>query len=135
MYKLPIVLLVLMTSISVCSAQNITVCGTVLDALKKTPVKGVQIMYPGSDNVVVTDSRGRYTIKEVNPNSVLLFSCRRFKSKLINVSANSTIEVTLERDSRFLDQTTSIDYFFCLHYGPPRDKKDSTISDTKWILN
>ncbi len=135
MNKFTIILLVLMTSLKICSAQNITVSGTVLDALKKTPVKGVKIMFPGSDGVVVTDSRGRYSIKEVNPNSVLLFSCRRFKSKLVNVSANSTIEVTLERDSRFLEQTTSIDYFFCFHYGPPRDKRDSTISDTKWISN
>ncbi|MDP3437298.1 MAG: carboxypeptidase-like regulatory domain-containing protein [Bacteroidales bacterium] len=135
MKKLIFLVIVLMTSFKICSAQNISVSGIVIDALKNAPVKGVKIMFPGSDEVVATDSRGRYTIKNINPNSVLLFSCRRYKSKLINVSGNSTIALILERDTRFLEQTTSIDYFFCFHYGPPRDKNDSTSSDIKWIFN
>ncbi|PKO98752.1 MAG: hypothetical protein CVU13_08500 [Bacteroidetes bacterium HGW-Bacteroidetes-8] len=135
MNKLYFIVFVLIASIHICSAQNFTVSGTVIDALKHTPVKGVKIMFPGSDDVVVTDSKGRYTIKDINPNSVLLFSCRRYKSKLVNVSSNSSIAVILERDTRYLEQTTSIDYFFCFHYGPPRDKKDSTTCDIKWIFN
>ena len=124
-----------MASFHICSAQNITVSGTVIDALKKTPVKGVKIMFPGSDDVIVTDSKGRYTINDINPNSVLLFSCRRYKSKLVNVCTKSSIAVIMERDIKYLECTTSIDYFFCLHYGPPREKKDSTVGDIKWIFN
>jgi hypothetical protein len=135
MNKLYIIVFVLMVSFHICSAQNITVSGTVIDALKNTPVKGVKIMFPGSDDVVVTDSKGRYTINDINPNSVLLFSCKRYKSKLVNVCSKSSIAVILERDTRFLEQTTSIDYFFCFHYGPGRDKRDSTASDIKWIFN
>ncbi|PKP06741.1 MAG: hypothetical protein CVU10_04065 [Bacteroidetes bacterium HGW-Bacteroidetes-5] len=135
MNKLFIIVFVLMACFHISSAQNITVSGTVIDALKNTPVKGVKIMFPGSDDVVVTDSKGRYTINNINPNSVLLFSCKRYKSKLVNVCSKSSIAVILERDTRFLEQTTSIDYFFCFHYGPSRDKKDSTARDLKWIFN
>jgi hypothetical protein len=101
-------------------AQTITVKGRVTDAIRKKPLKGIKVMYKGCEEGVVTDSNGRFTVEGVNSNSVLMFSHERYVIQLVEISGSSIINVALERDRKYLDFSTDIAFFFCLHYGPSR---------------
>ncbi|MDP3452543.1 MAG: carboxypeptidase-like regulatory domain-containing protein [Bacteroidales bacterium] len=133
---LVLVLSIIMTGQTI-TAQTITVNGKVIDAIKKTPLQGVKVMYQGSDEGVETDLNGKFNIDKVNPNSVLMFICDRYIVRLVDLSGNQKIFVELERDRKFLDISTDISYFFSLHYGPPRSVKETKMSEINkpWVLN
>ena len=73
--KLFSILLCLCVSAGMAFAQNMTVSGTVTSAEDGLPVIGASVFVQGTNNGVITDADGHYTLRNVPANGVLVFSC------------------------------------------------------------
>ena len=93
------------------------VSGTVSDA--SGPLPGASILVKGTTNGAQTDFDGKFTIKNVGSNAVLVFSYIGLKTQELNVAGKSTVNVQLKEDSAELKEVVVIGY------GSVR-KKDAT---------
>lgn len=93
------------------------VSGTVSDG--SGPLPGASVLVKGTTNGAQTDFDGKFTIKNVGSNAVLVFSYIGLKSQEVNVAGKSTISVVLKEDSAELKEVVVIGY------GTVR-KKDAT---------
>ena len=93
------------------------VSGTVSDA--NGPLPGASIIVKGTTNGAQTDLDGKFTIKNVGSNAVLVFSYIGLKTQELNVAGRSTVNVVLAEDSAELKEVVVIGY------GTVR-KKDAT---------
>ncbi|MDO6801468.1 TonB-dependent receptor [Wenyingzhuangia sp. 1_MG-2023] len=87
--------------------QNI-VKGKVLDD-KGMPLPGVTVLEKGTNKGVITDFDGEFSIK-VNNDSFLVFSLLGYKSKDVQVSLGTEMEIILEKDYVALDEVVAIGY-------------------------
>lgn len=85
------------------------VSGTVRDA-KGEPVIGAGIVVEGTQNGVVTDIDGHWTLS-VPTNSTLVASCIGYTDVKVKVSAGQSVyDITLEESSLYLDDVVVIGY-------------------------
>jgi len=91
------------------SAQETTIMGVVSDT-QNIPLPGVNIVVKGTNNGVVTDFDGNYSIAEVKQNDVLVFSFLGFGSQEVIVSGQNTIDIQLTEESEALEQIVVIGY-------------------------
>ena len=98
-------------------AQNLTVRGTVSDAMG--PVAGAVVL-SGSANAV-TDIDGNYTIT-VPSNAVLEVSCLGYTTQQVNVNGRTKIDIVLVEDAEMLQEAVA------LGYGAQTKKKDLSAS-------
>jgi TonB-linked SusC/RagA family outer membrane protein len=96
-------------------AQDVS--GTVSDS--SGPLPGASVLVKGTKNGAQTDLDGKFAIKNVGANAVLVFSYIGLKSQEVNVAGKSTINVVLKDDSAELKEVVVIGY------GSVR-KKDAT---------
>ena len=90
-------------------AQNVTVKGKVTDS-RGEPVIGATVMLSGNQTVgALTDLDGNYSIN-VPSNSSLIYSCVGYATQTIAVDGRTTIDITFEEDTEFLDETVVIGY-------------------------
>ena len=90
-------------------AQNVTVKGKVADS-NGEPIIGVTVMLNGNNTVgSLTDANGNYSIT-VPANSTLSFSCVGFATQEEQLNGRTTINVVLQEDTEFLDETVVIGY-------------------------
>ena len=90
-------------------AQNVTVKGKVSDPSGE-PVIGVTVMLSSNNTVgTLTDGNGNYSIS-VPANSSLTFSCVGFATQEERLNGRTTINVVLQEDTEFLDETVVIGY-------------------------
>jgi len=74
------------------------------------PVAGVFVQEKGTQNAVMSDLDGKYSIS-ATPGSVILFSCLGFKEIEKNVpSTNSKIDVRMASDINYLDEVVVVGY-------------------------
>lgn len=90
------------------SAQNITVKGSVKDD-GGVAVIGASVVQQGTQNGVITDIDGNYSI-QVPSNATLVFSSIGYKDVVMAVSGQTTIDVTLSEDKELLDEVVVIGY-------------------------
>lgn len=98
---------------SVCAvetnAQSRTVSGRVVDN-NGTPVIGASVLIVGTSNQgTVTDIDGNYEL-DIPAGASLAFSCIGYTSKEVEVGNRTTIDVILEEDIQFLNETIVIGY-------------------------
>ncbi|WP_206604255.1 SusC/RagA family TonB-linked outer membrane protein [Aquimarina sediminis] len=98
----------LLMGITTVAQDNITVKGTVSGSGGVIP--GVNIIVRGTDNGSVTDFDGNYTISNVAPDAVIVFSYLGFKTVEIPVNNQTVINVDLEEDSAELEQVVLVGY-------------------------
>ncbi len=79
-------------------AQVKSITGKVTSAEDGTSLPGVGIKIKGSNNSVVADQDGRYSIPVPNNQTILVFSYLGFISQEITVGNQSTINVSLKTD-------------------------------------
>lgn len=79
---------------------DIVVNGTVSD--EDGFLEGVTVTEKGTSNITTTNSRGAFSIKVKNANSVLVFSSVGFQSREVKVNGRERITVTLEKESQEL---------------------------------
>ena len=87
-------------------AQNITVTGTVTDALKE-PLIGVAVMQQGTANGTATDLDGNFTLA-VPEGAVLEFSSIGFETRTLKATAR--MNVILVEDAEMLNETVVVGY-------------------------
>lgn len=91
-------------------AQSHNVRGTVCDKDSGEPLAGVSVILKGSSLGTGTDSEGRYTLKNIGRDGMLVFSCIGYKEAEIAVDGREIIDIGLEEDRTFLDEVVVIGY-------------------------
>ena len=86
-------LLMFMTASSF--AQGITVKGVVSDAKTRETIPGVTISVKGTNLQVATNNNGAYTINNLKPDAVLVFSYVGYKPEEIKVNGRTKIDASL----------------------------------------
>ena len=94
---------------SVAFAQNISVSGNVTDASNGEPIPYASVHIEGTTIGVSTDSEGHYSLS-VPFDGTLVFSSIGYQSKEIRISSSGTVNVALEPDSEYLDETIVVAY-------------------------
>ena len=84
------------------TAQSITVKGIVKEIDGK-PMIGVEVIEKNTDNGTVTDLEGRYSLKVKSSSSTLVFNYLGYKVIEITVGTQSMIDVTMEEESKLMD--------------------------------
>ncbi|WP_245793753.1 SusC/RagA family TonB-linked outer membrane protein [Flavobacterium xanthum] len=110
-------LMVFLTMLCTSLTYSQDVSGTVSDA--SGPLPGASVIVKGTTNGAQTDFDGKFTIKNVGSNAVLVFSYIGLKTQELNVAGKSTVNVVLNEDSAELKEVVVIGY------GSVR-KKDAT---------
>lgn len=87
-----------------------TVTGKVTEATGNTALPGVGVIIKGTARGSATDFDGNYSIDNVKPGDVLVFSFVGFNTKEITVGNNKTINVALTESTETLDEIVLIGY-------------------------
>lgn len=95
-------------AVSDITQEAITLTGTVTDG--REPLIGVTIVEEGTNNGVVTDIDGNFTIKVASASSVLVFSNVGFTTQKIKVGERRNIHITMKEDSRSLNEVVVVGY-------------------------
>ena len=90
------------------TAQNTTVSGTVKSSVDGLPLIGVNVIVKGTSTGAVSDFDGNFTISNVQPNAILVFTYIGFQTKELPASAD--MNVTLDEDNEALDEIVVIGY-------------------------
>ncbi len=101
--KLFLCALLALTTVAL-SAQNVKVSGTVKDAQSGEAIPFASVMVKGTTNGTATDADGVYSINAPAA-GVLVFSSIGYESVEVNVGSRGKIDIALEPDSEFLDET------------------------------
>lgn len=101
-------LLVLLT-IGVQAFAQSAVSGKVTDKAGE-PLVGVNVLVKGTNAGTMTDLDGNWTIANVEPNAVIVFSSIGFSSREVTVGTKKVINVVLEDDTNFLDEVVVVGY-------------------------
>ncbi|MNR92203.1 TonB dependent receptor [compost metagenome] len=110
-------LMVFLTMLCTSLTYSQDVSGTVSDS--SGPLPGASVLVKGTTNGAQTDFDGGFTIRNVGPNAVLIFSYIGLKSQEVNVAGKTSVKVVLKEDSAELKEVVVIGY------GSVR-KKDAT---------
>ena len=105
--KISVSILLVLLSISA-FAQTKTITGIITSATNELQ-PGVSIFEKGSSNGAISDADGKYSIT-VSGEAVLVFSSIGFLTQEVKVGAESVINVTLEIDSKTLDEVVIVGY-------------------------
>lgn len=91
------------------NVQITEVSGQVVDQ-SGDPIPGVNVTVKGTNKGVVTDFDGNFTVAEVGPNDVLVFSYVGLQTQEITVGSQTVIAVTMLEDVFGLEQVVVIGY-------------------------
>ena len=91
------------------TAQNVTVSGVVRDASTGEGVPFASVMVKGTTNGVPSDANGNYTLSAPS-SAVLVVSAVGYTPVEVDVVGRTTINVTLEADVEFLEETIVVGY-------------------------
>ncbi len=100
-------------------AQNITVTGVVEDSAGE-PMIGATVSVDGTQNVVVTDFDGNFTLKNVSPKATIKVTYIGYKTETISLDGRTELKVVLVEDSEALEEVVVIGY------GGTRARRDLT---------
>lgn len=93
----------------VAQSRVVTVKGLVTDASGE-PLPGVNIVEKGTQNGVMTDYDGNYSITVSGAESILSFSYVGFQPQEITVGTNTSLKVVMKEDSQLMDEVVVIGY-------------------------
>ena len=89
--------------------ENVEVKGTVTDA-SGLPVIGAGVMLSSDQTVgTTTDLDGNYSLS-VPSDASLVFSCIGYKTVTVDIAGRARIDIVMEEDSEFLEETVVIGY-------------------------
>nr|WP_315197630.1 TonB-dependent receptor [uncultured Flavobacterium sp.] len=100
--------LILMFVLSLSAGAQTVITGTISD--KDGPIPGANINLKGSTSGASSGLDGKYSIKDVPSNGVLVFSFVGYQTKEITVNGRSLINVVLEDESNSLKEIVVIGY-------------------------
>lgn len=91
-------------------AQEKTIIGKVISLKDQLPLPGVSVNIKGTNNRVMTDSEGNYSIKVNDINAALLFSYIGFKQREFSLPKTNILNVSLSEDMATLDEIVVVGY-------------------------
>ncbi|WP_420553547.1 SusC/RagA family TonB-linked outer membrane protein [Tenacibaculum aiptasiae] len=100
--------ILLLSSITMFAQQTVT--GKVTEKDTGEPLPGVSIIIKGTIKGIDTDFNGNYSIQNVKPTDVLVYSFIGLKTKEVLVGNQTTINVSLENDNQNLDEVVVVGY-------------------------
>lgn len=89
------------------SAADFILTGQVVDH-NGNPVPGVNVKVENTNNGTATDYNGKFTIKNVKVNDVLLISALSYLSQRIVISNETELKITLVDDNKGLDEVVVV---------------------------
>lgn len=98
----------LLVGLTAFAQKNRTVSGIVAEDTG-LPVIGATVMVEGTQNGVVTDENGKYTIK-CKEGDVLVFSCLGYEDYKADVGASAQINAVMRNSNKMLDELVVIAY-------------------------
>jgi TonB-linked SusC/RagA family outer membrane protein len=101
-------LMVFLTVLCTSMAYSQDVSGTVSDA--SGPLPGASVLVKGTTNAAQTDLDGKFTIRNVGANGVLVFTYIGLKSQEVNVAGKTSVKIILKEDSAELQEVVVIGY-------------------------
>ncbi|QIP12334.1 TonB-dependent receptor [Spirosoma aureum] len=102
-------LFILLANDSIAGKADIRVTGKVTDKATNTSLPGVTVQVKGTNTGTVTDATGTYSI-QVAENATLVFSSIGFGKSEVPVGGRTAINVTLEEDTKALDEVVVVGY-------------------------
>lgn len=90
-------------------AQQMTINGKVSDK-EGAVLPGVTVVVKGTTNGTVTDLNGNFSLSNVMPNTILVFSFIGMASKEVGVVNQTTIHIVLEDEMLGLDEVVVVGY-------------------------
>jgi len=90
-------------------AQNIGISGTVKDE-KGVPVPGISILVKGTTNGALSGTNGDYSLRNVNTNATIVFSCIGYATQEIAVNSRQKIDVVMKEDQLILEELVVVGY-------------------------
>lgn len=91
-------------------AQEIKVSGTVTSSEDGLPLPGASILVQGTTKGTVTDFDGNYSLDNISPDAVLVFSYVGFVAQEVPVNGRTQVNVALDTDSQQLDEVIIVGY-------------------------
>ena len=90
-------------------AQDITISGTVIDSISKSTLVGVNILQKGTQNGVISDIDGNYSLT-ITKGSVVKFSFIGYSSKEVLINKAGKYNIKLAQENRELEELIIIGY-------------------------
>ena len=87
----------------------IEVSGTVTGADGEALI-GVNVLEKGTNNGTSTDLDGRFSLEEVDEESILVFSYVGYRTREVPVNGQTTFNIVLESDAQLLDELVVVGY-------------------------
>lgn len=84
--------------------------GTVTDSESGMPLPGVNIFVQGSQNGVITNISGEYSLSNIKKNNVIVFSYLGYATKKITYTGQKTLNLSLASQAAALQQVVLIGY-------------------------
>ncbi|MBR4755898.1 MAG: carboxypeptidase-like regulatory domain-containing protein, partial [Bacteroidales bacterium] len=109
MSKRFITALLVFLAIGIQAFAQSSVSGKVTDKSGE-PLVGVNVLVKGTSNGTMTDLDGNYTLSNLKPGAVLVFSSIGFAAEEITVGSQKTVNVQLKDDAAFLDEVVVVGY-------------------------
>ena len=97
------------TGTSVNGEGKQTIKGKIVDA-EGMPVIGATVLISGTTHGTATDLDGNFTLANVSPEAVLEISSIGFQTKTMSVGNQKDFNITLNADSRLLDEVVVVGY-------------------------
>lgn len=88
----------------------ISVKGKVIDARTGEGLPGVSVIIKGSSQGTITDTAGEYSLSVPNINTTLVFSYVGYEPKEIFVGNQTTINISLSSNEKYLDEVVVVGY-------------------------
>ncbi len=101
--------LIVLTNTSV-DKQQVRVSGIITDASTGEPLPGVNILIEGTQQGVITDGNGQYSIQVSSASTVLMFSYIGYNSERVEVAGRTVIDIGLTPDIKSLEEVVVIGY-------------------------
>lgn len=89
--------------------QSKTISGKITDT-NEQPMPGVTVLVKGTTNGTISDFDGNYTIGNVPPDAVLVFSFVGMKTVEISSTGKTIIDVTLQEDAIGIEEVVAVGY-------------------------
>lgn len=90
-------------------AQNVTITGIVKNN-KGEFLPGVSVVIKNTKNGTISDLDGKFSIKNVPPNSELMFSMLSYKTQTVSVKNKTSFNIVLVDDVALLDEVVVVGY-------------------------
>lgn len=91
------------------STVFLDVTGVVRDA-KGDPIPGVGIKVKGTQNGFVTDGNGKFTLRNVDQNAIIVVTSIGFKAQEIVLKGQTNLIITLEEDNQGLNEVVILGF-------------------------